>query len=84
MVILLQTEATSRVIPTTTATTLPTVGDPTLDRDVAHLAAKFAAWRTIMLIGATNGMLELIPLLTLPRHSMPLALSLELIHLIGI
>ncbi len=81
MVIPLQTEATSRAVP---ATTLPTVGDPTLDRDVAHLATKFSAQRAIMLIGATNGMLALIPLLILPRHSTPLALSLELIHLIGI
>ena len=81
MVIPLPTEATSRVVPTTT---LLTVGDPTLDRDIAHLAAKSAARRAIMLIDATNGMLALIPLLTLPRHSTPLVLSLKPIHLIGI
>ena len=60
------------------------MGDPTLGRDVARLDAKFAARRVIMLIDATNGMLKMIPLLTLPKHSAPPAFSLDLMHLIGI
>ena len=83
MELLLLPIATNKVVLIPTTTILPTKDKPTLVKVVDHLVAKFVAWRAIMLITATNGMLGLIPLLILPKSSTHFVLFLDLRLLIG-